>query len=140
MQTSTSFKESRGVRVLRWVARGLAVVVAMGMFLWMSISIGPEAPGVPPAVIEPAMWARWGVLGAGLALALLGSFFWKGIGEVVGGLLLVVGGVWQGFTYVPLQTGVLAGGAVFVVPGVLFIICGWYTLAQRSHHGTPLAA
>jgi len=56
-----------GVRVLRLVARVVGIIVAMGMALWMTLLLSPEAPGVSLMVIEPAMWGHWGVLSAGRA-------------------------------------------------------------------------
>ncbi len=132
MQPSTSLAENRVVTVLRWVARVVGVIAAMGLALWVTISLGSEAPGVPPPVIEPTQWALWTILGAGLLLGILGSVFWKGISEVVGGLLLVGGGMWQSFMYLPPQMGQITAGALFFVPGALFIACGWYAIAHHQ--------
>ncbi|HEU5441523.1 MAG TPA: hypothetical protein VFU88_19725 [Ktedonobacterales bacterium] len=132
--TTSSFNWGRVVMILRWVARVVGAVAALGLLLMVGIATGGGG-GVSPPGTEPAMWALWTIEGAGLLLAIGGSIHWKfispGIGEVVGGLLLVAGGVWQSLLFLPPQTGQIAGGALFYGTGVLFIICGWYALAHR---------
>ena len=60
-----------------------------------------------------------------------------GISEDLGGLLHIGGTVWLGFRYLPPQTDELASGVDFAVPGMLYIIYGWYALAQRKSRHSP---
>jgi hypothetical protein len=129
MQPSVGFDWGRVVTPFRWFAR----IVGGGAYvLWLAASLG-HAFG---SSLDTVGWLIMGVLGAGLALAVP----WKGIGEVVGGLLLVGGGLWVGFKYLPPQTGELAAGAFFFIPGLLFILCGWYALAQRQPRASHATA
>ncbi len=137
MQSSTSLQENRVVTVLRWVARVAGVIIALVFVLSVYYAFFPVDP---LQIVGPGQWVVSAITGAGVVLALLGSFFWKGLSEVVGGLLLVGVGAWIGFQYWPLEIGELGGGAFFAAPGALFIACGWYTLAHRSRHATPTPA
>lgn len=123
MQPSTAFNWRRVVATARWVA---GIVGGGAWFVWVGASFG-HAFGASPDLMD---YVIFGVLGVGLLFAIL----WKGAGEVIGGLALIAGGALQGFRYLPPQTGELAAGAIFAVPGLLFIACGWYMLAQRRHH------
>jgi hypothetical protein len=139
MQACTWLNENRGVRALRWVARVLGVISILVLILWMYLSF-TVPPGVTPNATAPSQWVIWGFLGIGYVLGLVGDIRRMAVSEIVGGLLLVGVGAWLGFQYVPLQLGQLTAGAAVAVPGALFIICGWYTLAQRSRHAAGATA
>lgn len=78
------------------------------------------------------------VKGAGAAgVGLLVAIYWKGIGELIGGLVVlgaVAVFVVNGALNVGLQLGALTAIAPFALVGSLFVACGWYALAQRLHH------
>lgn len=89
-----------------------------------------------------------GSFGAGLIGVIL-AIFWKGIGEVIGGLVNVGLG---GLIFVALASegipsfnaeNVLVGLVLalpVVVVGALYIACGWIALAQRARHAPALPA
>lgn len=125
MQPSKTFDWGHMVTPLRWIAR----IVAGGAYIiWLAASLGHAFGAIP----DFWQWVTLSVLGVGLVLAIP----WKGIGEIIGGLLLVGAGTGMGFLYLPPQMGELMAGAVFAVPGLLFIACGWYTLAHHQPHAT----
>lgn len=131
MQQSTTFDWGRVVTPLRWIAQVLGVGAALlfGLLLfsvWFSGEVTWDASQFMLAGIA-------GVTGVGLLVAI----FWKGIGELIGGLVILGAGVVfvvNGALNVGLQLGALTAIAPFALVGALFVACGWYTLAQRSHH------
>lgn len=128
MQPSRGLDWGRVVTPLRWFVR----IFAGGAYiLWLAASAGHAFGAIP----DSWQWVTLGVLGAGLILAI----FWTGIGEIIGGLALLGAGIGMGFRYLPPQTGELAAGAIFAVPGVLFIVCGWYMLAHPRAGSQPHA-
>jgi hypothetical protein len=128
MRPSRGFDWGRVVTPLRWFAR----IFAGGAYiLWLAASVGHAFGGIPDAW----QWMTLGILGAGLVLAI----FWTGTGEIIGGLALLGAMIGMSFRYLPLQAGSLTAGAVFAVPGVLFIVCGWYTLVHPHVGSQPRA-
>ncbi len=127
MQPSKPVGWGRVVTPLRWIAR---LGAGIPYVLWAGFSLSYNSGGG----LDVQQWVILGILAVGLVLAV----FWKGIGEIAGGLLLLGGGIGQGFLYLPPQLGAMAAGAVFAVPGILFIAAGWYTLMhQRPHTHAP---
>lgn len=129
MQPSTPFEWGRVVTPLRWVTRILSVVpyVAVVGFTIVVVAGGPGSSMYPTV----GWWALLGIMGVALAVAI----FWTGIGELIGGVILAGVGVYvvvnSGF-----QLGGFAAAALPMLAGLLFIVCGWYTVAQRSRRAT----
>ncbi len=129
MQPSRSLDMGRIVNALRWTARVIGVVVVAFGGYW--IVLGTSAFGF---TADPAAY----VLDALIAIGLVVALFWKGIGEVAGGLALVIGAVWI-IIMGGLQLGAFTAAAPFALVGALFIACGWYTIAHhqpRTRHVT----
>ncbi len=127
MQPPTSYDWSRALTPARWFASivaGGAFVVWVGFMILWNLGGGSES-----IAITDTQFVIWGLLGVGLVVAIA----WKGIGEVVGGLAIIGGAVGMVFDanwgIVPLVASV-----AFAAPGLLFIACGWYTLAKARHH------
>lgn len=126
MQRSPRFDWGRVVTPLRWIVRILGVVVAVGAYQLVSstLTTGPS----PNALV----YMLEGVIGAGLLLAI----FLVGIGEVIGGLA-IVGAAAVFIAYYPWMLLIAAPIALI---GLLFIACGWYTLAGTRHHAPHATA
>ncbi len=133
MQSSQSFDWPRVVTVLRWIARVLGVVAAAILVLVALLNVASLGGGAFDPITG---YVTWGLMAVGLLVAA----FWVGIGEVAGGLTTVVGAVLT-FTFVSTPN---LGSLVLLLPfaliGVLFIACGWYTLAHRQLHAPPATA
>lgn len=132
MQSSTPFDWGRVVIPLRWAAR--IVAVAYGGFLGvvaLAFMIGEGSPTTLSSNFLPIV--LYGILGVGLVIAV----FWKGIGEVVGGLAAVAAVA----AIVLLQgVGAMLFHLPFVLTGLAFIVCGWYTLAHQHPRVTHASA
>ncbi len=132
MQPSTSFDWGRVVTPLRWVAgiiAGGAFVIWVGFVILSNLG-GESSQAIPVNTVQVVVWGLYGI-------GLVAAVFWKGIGEIVGGLLLFGGAVVfivAGVLEFGLQLGALTAVAPFAAPGLLFIVCGWYTLAKARHH------
>ncbi len=129
MQPTTSFDWGRVVAPARWVAKVVsAVIIAFGGFMltWYIGSQNTALTSLPQQVVLNA--ALGVLLAAGLLLAVL----WQGMGEVIGGLLVI--GVDVGFLVGPPLYGELPP-LVAIIPSAIvslvFVACGWYTLAHR---------
>ena len=127
MQSATLSGWERALKPVRWVASivgGGAYIIWVGFVITYNLGGGSES-----LTVDALQYVIWGLLGVGLVLAIL----WKGIGEVVGGLALVAGAVGMAFNG---GGGIMAleAAALFALPGLLFIACGWYTLAQGWPH------
>ncbi|HEU5440343.1 MAG TPA: hypothetical protein VFU88_13715 [Ktedonobacterales bacterium] len=128
--TSRSFDWSRVVEGARLVARLLGIIVGGFLGFWaLSSAINGTISG-------GAEWTGWlsAVLYSLPLVIVVAAIFWKGIGEVVGGLALVAIAVWM---FVP--AGPIFSGAV-ALAGLLLVACGWYTLVQQRHHVTHATA
>ncbi len=121
MQPATSFDWGRAVTPTRWTATVLGVAAVA----WNAIVVIGSAPAYSTP-IDPLWYVRLGLVIVGVAVAV----FLKGIGEVVGGLALVGVGVW---TAISSGTGPrpIISAIVYALAGLLFIACGWYTLAHQ---------
>ncbi len=121
MEPSTSFNWERMVTPARWIA----TVLAAAAVVWDAIVVIGSASAYS-SPIDPLWYVRLGLVIVGVAVAV----FLKGIGEVVGGLALIGVGVW---TAVSSGTGLrpIISIIVYALAGLLFIACGWYTLAHR---------
>lgn len=128
MQPSTKFDWGRVVTPLRWIARVVGVLWAafLGALLLLFLVRGAE-------LNVGVQWVAAGVAIVGLVAAIV----WMGVGEIVGGLALIGAGLWfaanGGFEF-----GAFTFAAPILLPGLLFIACGWYTLAHGRHR-TPAA-
>jgi hypothetical protein len=129
MQPSTTFGWGRVVTPARWIA----TILGIAAIAWTAIVVIGGA--VAYTSVDPLLYVSLGLIVVGVAVA----FFWRGIGEVVGGLALVGSGIWSVFSGGagprPMVTGV-----IYALAGVLFVACGWYSLAQRRHHAPPATA
>lgn len=129
MQPSTPFDWGRVMTPLRWLTRILGVVPYVAL-VWFTIA---AAVGGPGSSIYPTVgwWVFLGIMGVALAVAI----FWTGIGELIGGVILAGAGV-----YLVVNSGFQFGGfvaaALPLLAGLLFIVCGWYTVTQRSRRAT----
>lgn len=105
----------------RWIATALGVAAVV----WNAVVVIGSASAYSTP-IDPLFYVRLGVVIVGVAVAV----FLRGIGEVVGGLAFVGVGVW---TAISGGTGPLpmVSAVVYALAGLLFIACGWYTLAHR---------
>lgn len=130
MQSFTTFDWGRVAAPLRWVARALGIVSAGVLAFVVLLRVAAGYFSLDPII----GYVTWGVVFVGILVAA----FWKGIGEVVGGLVTVVGAVLT-FAFVP-NLGSLAVLAPFIIVGLVFIACSWYTQAQRSRRTTPTIA
>jgi hypothetical protein len=122
MQPSTTFDWGRVVTPARWIAR---ILSGVPFVVWASLSLGHAFGSYP----DLGQWVIIGAIGVGVLLA----SFWQGIGEVVGGLILVSAGIGHVFLYLPPGLGALAVASPFLIAGLLFIACGWYVLTQARH-------
>ena len=115
---------------LRWITRVAGVVyAAIGAFAMIMVISG-QARGPEPNI---SVWLYVGeiVILVGLVVAI----FWKGIGEVAGGLAMIVGAVIGAFGMPPFLWIVTAVGVLgWTLIGLAFIVCGWHMLAYE-HHG-----
>ncbi len=128
MQPTPSFGWGRAVAPARWFAKVFGVLYAL-LFLMVNSGFGNTAT-------RDVGWdVTYGVIAAGILLAT----FWIGIGEVVGGLVVVGGAAVWFVLYGTGQWGGLAAAAPFLLDGGLFIACGWYALAHRRLHTHTLA-
>ena len=133
MQPTTSFDWGRQVTPARWIARALGIVqtVIMGLLtVGLVFFFGPSS----------SIFFLLVSLGV-IAIGLVAAFVWKGIGEIVGGLLLLGYPIWfvlqSGYGIEPISIGAVVGAGPFVLSGLLFIACGWYTLAHSHPHPHP---
>ncbi len=106
----------------RWIATALGLAAAA----WSAVVVIGSASAYNTP-IDPMYYVSLGVIVVGVAVAV----FWKGLGEVVGGLALVGVGIWAAISS---GTGPrpIISAVVYALAGLLFIACGWYTLAHRS--------
>ncbi len=132
MQTSTTFNWGRVVTPLRWVARVLGIVLAgiLAVIVLLSVAAGDFS-------FDPIFgYVTWGLMFVGILIAA----FWEALGEAIGGSVTVTGAILT-FAFVSVSNwGSLAVLAPFIIVGLMFIACGWYTLAQRSRHAMPTPA
>lgn len=124
MQPTASFDWGRAVTPARWVARvvGILWAVFLGALLLLFLVRGAD-------LNVGVSWIAAVVAIVGLVTAIV----WLGVGEVVGGLLLIGSGLWfasnGGFEF-----GAFAFAGPILLPGLLFIASGWYTLAHQHSH------
>ncbi|HEX5157872.1 MAG TPA: hypothetical protein VFW17_11715 [Ktedonobacterales bacterium] len=129
MKSSNSSSWEHVVTVVRWFARILAIVAGVS-FAALAFS-----GAINYGVANWLPWVLYGLLGVGLLVLI----FWKGIGEVVGGLVLVGIAAWL-FVAGRFDLNGLVLFGPLALGGVLFIACGWYALAQRSRRATQVMA
>lgn len=122
MQPTRSFDWRLVIEGARLVARILGITIGGFLGFWALSS----------AFNGGADWTGWlsAVLYSLPLIIVVAAIFWKGIGEVVGGLALVGIAVWM---FVP--AGPIFSGAV-ALAGLLLVACGWYTLVQQRHQVT----
>ena len=135
MQPSPSFDWGRVVTPTRWVARVIGAIL-IGILGFLVLLLLTKSMGGGISLDSITGYITWGLMFAGILIAV----FWKGIGELAGGLATIVGAALT-FAFVSIPNwGSLAVLSPFLIAGLLFIACGWYTLAQRSRHATPTTA
>ncbi len=121
----------------RWAARVVSgVFIIFGGFMLL-FYVGSQQPGrnpLPPDVVLNA------VLSIPLAAGLLLAIFWKGMGEVIGGLVIIGADVGLLVALAMYGTGPVVVLILSAIVSLVFIACGWYTLAHRHPHATPLVA
>lgn len=120
MRPPTTHSAGPALTVLRWFARalGIAWIVLYGGFEFSMVSGNITA-------LDAGKYVILGLIGVGVLVAI----FWTGIGEVIGGLACVGGAVV--FVAIYPWLGLLA--APFALVGLLFIVCGGYSLARERH-------
>lgn len=121
MRQATSFDWGRVVTPLRWVARVVAGLwaVFLGALLTLFLVRGADLNiGVA--------WIAAGAALVGLVVAIV----WIGSGEIVGGLALIGAGLWFAFNG-GFEFGAFTFAAPILLPGLLFIACGWYALTHQ---------
>ncbi len=138
MQPSMPFDWGRVITPLRWAARIVAVGYGEFWAAVMLVVLVGEGSG-PTSFPAWVPFMLYGILSVGLVIAI----FWTGIGEVVGGLTAVAAAA----AVAAMAASVLTQGAgailfhlPFVLTGLAFIACGWYTLEHQHPHTTPRAA
>lgn len=122
MQPSTTTTWERLVTPARWIAAALGVIAVA----WNAYMVIGSASAYTN--IDPLLYVQLALVIVGTAVAI----FWKGFGEVIGGLALVALGIWSAISS---GTGPrpIVSAVVYALAGVLFIACGWYALTrQRS--------
>lgn len=122
MRPTTLFDWERVAPPLRWMARALALAMAilLGYFV-----IGYALGGY--LTLDASQYVTYSLIGVGVLLA----FFWIGIGEVAGGLALICGAA--GLALLGrLGLAALIVAAPFALSGLLFIACGWSALRRRT--------
>lgn len=121
MQPSTSSGWERMVTPARWIATALGVAAVA----WNAVVVIGGAAAYSTH-IDPMYYVTLGAIIVGVAVAV----FLKGTGEVVGGLALVGVGVWAAISSGTGPRPIISAVA-YALAGLLFIACGWYTLAHR---------
>jgi hypothetical protein len=123
MMTETNPKEKRTVRVMRWIARILGMVAGVFWLLIMVVTVVAEliSNGFSPS--------GEGEILAGLVILAFASVLIAWRREAIGGALTLLTGVALGsFSYITASRNkigiMLFTGALFAIPGVLFLICG----------------
>lgn len=130
MRPTPSFNWGRAVAPARWTARVFGVVYAL-LFLMVNSGFGNTA----------TQNVGWDVTYGVIAVGILVAAFWLGVGEVIGGLAGVVGAVaWYVLFGTTRGLGALAAAVPFLLVGLLFLVCGWYTLAEARHHAPGATA
>ncbi len=138
MQPTTSFDWGRVVAPARWVAKVVSgVIIAFGGFV-LILAIGMQNTALTSLPQEMVFTVALSVL---LFVGLLLAIFRQGMGEVIGGLLVI--GADVGFLVGSPLYGVLPP-LVLIIPSAIvslvFIACGWYTLAHRHQSAAPTTA
>jgi hypothetical protein len=109
------------ITALRWIARVTSVVYTV--LLWI---LTGGFGGATPA--HTAWSSACGFLVAGFLV----SIFWTGIGELMGGMVLLPGPIWVAPVCGGLGWMAVMVGAPFTLAGLLFTACGAYTLTRRG--------
>ena len=121
MRSIKRFDSQPAITALRWIARVTAV--AYTILLWI---ITRGFGGATPA------HSAWSSACSLLVAGFLAALFWTGLGELLGGIVLLPGPIWVAPASGGLAWSALMVGAPFTLAGLLFIACGVYTLTRRG--------
>lgn len=108
------------MRLLRLAVRLLGLVVTA--LFGYAIAQGFFFVGATTPIQQSVLY---GLVGVSVLLAV----FWKGMGELAGGLALVIAALWA-LSLTGYASGALTGVEPFALVGVVFFVCGLSELFQ----------